>query len=80
MNAVKSLDPREVANVIEVRRSKPMVSSLKVAELFGRRHDSVLRAIRTVLIDKMGLRIHAETSLDVQGKERPVFWLEEVAI
>ena len=77
MSAAKSLAPREVAHVIEIRRNRPMVSSLKIAELFGRRHDSVLRAIRTVLIDKMGLRIHAETSPDVQGKERPVYWLHE---
>ncbi|NEV61651.1 Rha family transcriptional regulator [Thiorhodococcus minor] len=65
------------ANIIENRHSKPMVSSLTIADLFSRRHDSVLRAIRAVLIGKLGLRICAETSLDVQGKERPIYWLEE---
>jgi phage regulator Rha-like protein len=80
MSAMKSLAPREVASVIEIKRGRPMVSSLKIAELFERRHDSVLRAIRTVLIDKFSLRIHAERDFDQRGKERPVFWLEEVAI
>lgn len=72
-----ALPSREIVNVIELRRNRPMVSSLKIAELFGRRHDNVLRAIRTVLIEKFSLRIHEERDLDQRGKERPVFWLEE---
>lgn len=68
---------QEIANVIEMHRAKPMVSSLKIAELFERRHDNVLRSIKTVLIEGRGLLIREETSLDIQGKERPVFWLDE---
>ena len=59
-------------NLIEIRNGRAMVSSLKIAELFERRHDSVLRTIRN-----LGLRAIAGTYIDVQNKERPMFWLEE---
>jgi phage regulator Rha-like protein len=55
-----ALPSREIVNVIELRRNRPMVSSLKIAELFERRHDSVLRAIRTVKETQGDLRINAE--------------------
>lgn len=67
----------EIANVIELRKSRPMVSSLKIAELFGRRHDNVLAAIRKIQESQTGLLISKETGTDSQGKERPVFWLDE---
>ena len=37
---------QEIAGVIEVHRNKPMVSSLKIAELFERPHKNVLRVLR----------------------------------
>ena len=74
-----ALPSREIVNVIELRRNRPMVSSLKIAELFERRHDSVLRAIRTVKETQGDLRIDAEMSSDDRGRERPVYWLDEEA-
>jgi Rha family phage regulatory protein len=69
----------EIAGVIEIHHSKPMVSSLKIAELFERRHDSVLRAIRKVEASNKDLRIRAEMSSDERGRDRPVYWLDEEA-
>jgi hypothetical protein len=69
----------EIAGVIELRRNRAMVSSVKIAELFERRHDSVLRAIRKVQNRHNDLRIGAEMSPDERGRDRPVFWLDERA-
>jgi Rha family phage regulatory protein len=60
------------ADLIEVRKGKAMVSSLKISELFDRRHDSVLRNIR-----KLGLRKLEESYVNAQNKQQPVYWLEE---
>lgn len=69
----------EHADLVEIKHNKPMVSSLVIAELFGRRHDKVLESIRKVVIEQLGLPIMGETSIDSQGKERPVYFLEERA-
>ena len=69
-----ALPSREIVNVIELRRNRPMVSSLKIAELFGRRHDNVLRAIRTVKETQGDLRIDAEMSSDAFGSVIPEVW------
>ena len=69
---------QEIAGVIEIRHNKPMVSSLKIAELFERRHDSVLRAIRKELADEISLRKVAESETkNSRGKPIPIFWLDE---
>lgn len=70
---------REIANVIEIRPARPLVSSLKIAEIFERRHDSVLRAIKNLQEAIPHLRIAAEMSPDERGRNRPVFWLNEEA-
>lgn len=59
-------------DLIKIKKGKAMVSSLNIAELFERRHDSVLRAIR-----RLGLRTVAETYEDSQGRLQPLYWLEE---
>ena len=69
-----ALPSRKIVNVIELRRNRPMVSSLKIAELFERRHDSVLRAIRTVKETQGDLRIDAEMSSDAFGSVIPEVW------
>lgn len=69
---------QEIGGVIDVRRNQPMVSSLKIAELFERRHDSVLRAIRKELAEDISLRNVAESeTVNRRGKTIPVFWLDE---
>ena len=66
------------SDIITVRNNRPMVSSLKIAELFDRRHDLVLRAIRKELSEEISLRRIAESeSTNSRGKTIPVFWLDE---
>lgn len=79
MSTAQNLPACEIANVIEIRRNRPMVSSLKIAELFERRHDSVLRAIRMVKESEEDLRVDAEMSSDDRGRDRPVYWLDQEA-
>lgn len=59
-------------DLVEVRNGKAMVSSLKIAELFGRRHDRVLNRVR-----ELGLPVFWETYSDSQGKEQAMFWADE---
>lgn len=55
-------DHQEIAGVIEIRHTKPMVSSLKIAEMFDRPHKSVLRVLRELCaMAAEGLRTDAET-------------------
>ncbi len=68
---------------LEIRRNRPMVSSLTIAQLFGRRHDLVLRAIRKeVAADRLDYAFGGcpicgkplltnadETGPDIGGKE-----------
>ena len=68
---------QEIANVIEAHHGKPMVSSLKIAELLERPHDQVLRAIRKVENTQRGLDVLVESYLNEQNKEQPLYWLGE---
>lgn len=55
MSTAQNRPACEIANVIEIRRNRPMVSSLKIAELFERPHNAVLKAIRNELTDEISL-------------------------
>lgn len=78
MNTAKNLPSCEIANVIEIRRNRPMVSSLKIAELFERPHNAVLKAIRNELTDEISLgEIDQSDYLDSRGKRQPTYWLDE---
>lgn len=78
MNTAKNLPSCEIANVIEIRRKRPMVSSLKIAELFERPHNAVLKAIRNELTDEISLgEIDQSDYLDSRGKRQPTYWLDE---
>lgn len=55
-----------------------MVSSLKIAELFERPHNAVLKAIRNELTDEISLgEIDQSDYLDSRGKRQPTYWLDE---
>jgi phage regulator Rha-like protein len=53
-NNIVTQNAAQIAGVIDIHRGKPMVSSLRIAELFERRHDNVLQAIRKELSDEIG--------------------------
>lgn len=64
-----SVTHHEIAGVIEIHRNRPMVSSLKIAELFERNHRDVLRAIRKELSAEISLRKIAQSeSTNSRGK------------
>jgi phage regulator Rha-like protein len=73
---MKSVVPSFLSN-LEMKRNKPMVSSVSIAVMFERRHDKVLEAIRTKLIDGLHLPVFGEMSSDERGRERPIYWLDE---
>ena len=78
MSTAQNLPACEIANVIEIRRNRPMVSSLKIAELFERPHNAVLKAIRNELTDEISLgEIDQSDYLDSRGKRQPTYWLDE---
>lgn len=69
---------QEIAGVIEIRHAKPMVSSLKIAEMFERPHKNVLRAIRKELFEDISrLKLEPREYVDDRGKSQPIFWLDE---
>lgn len=69
---------KTIANIIEIRHNKPMVSSLKIAELFERRHADVLRTIRKELADELaGRKLAFGSYLDKQNQQRPLCYLNE---
>ncbi|MGU5792204.1 Rha family transcriptional regulator [Aeromonas hydrophila] len=45
MNSITSFTPTEI---ISLHQGQPVTTSLKIAEVFGKRHDSVLRSIRNL--------------------------------
>lgn len=67
-------NPTEIQ--IITQNGKPCVSSLEIADKFGKRHDDVLKSIRSLLADvetDFGLRNFAESSyLNEQNKSQPM--------
>lgn len=62
-------------NLITTTNGQPMTTSLVIAERFGKRHDTVLRAVRKLeCSDDFRLRNFAASSyINEQGKEQPCF-------
>lgn len=63
-----------------VRDGEMWTDSLSVAEVFGKRHDDLLRVIRKIDVENqvVGLRSFAESSyINSQGKEQPYFEMTE---
>lgn len=44
----KTLTPATITDLVVIENNQPMTTSLKVAEVFGKRHDNVLRAIASL--------------------------------
>jgi len=72
-----------LANAVAVYDGQPCTTSLKVAEVFGKRHDHVLRAIKEMAAPNFGgseipadfaqLNFKRGTYLDANQQERPMF-------
>lgn len=64
MNRINSFTPAEI---ISLQQGQPVTTSLKVAELFGKRHDDVLKKIRNLECSSdFHLRNFAEMSQEVE--------------
>lgn len=65
------------AEIVEIKDGVPMVSSLQVAEKFGKRHNDTLRSIQNLeMSEEFGQRNFARADYaDAQGKPRPMFWM-----
>ncbi|MDW7643429.1 MAG: Rha family transcriptional regulator [Desulfuromonadales bacterium] len=64
-------------DAVALKDGRPVTTSLKVAEAFGKQHDNVLRTIRTLDCSDEFRRLNFEaaTYTDAQGKPRPMFEL-----
>ncbi|MBJ7581646.1 Rha family transcriptional regulator [Aeromonas veronii] len=63
MNTITTFAP---ADIISLNHGQPMTTSLKVAEIFGKRHDDVLKKIRNLECSaEFNRRNFAEVSYDV---------------
>ncbi len=69
-----TLAAQAVRNTVVVNDGKATTSSRMVAEIFGKRHDDVLKAVRNLdCSDAFRLRNFAEsTYLNAQGKSQPM--------
>ena len=69
----------ELVPVVEVINSRPVVSSLKIAEQFEKNHKHVLRDIRKIIkdvsADFAGSNFGPCDYLGENGKQAPMFWL-----
>ncbi len=64
MNSINSFTPAEI---ISLHQGQPVTTSLKVADLFGKRHDDVLKKIRNLECSSdFHLRNFAEMSQEVE--------------
>lgn len=76
-NSLATTSPK-IANVIEIRNGKPMVSSLTLASMFERPHFRVLRSIKR-LVNRGKLTTGAVVSswLDSTGRSNELYLLDE---
>lgn len=59
--AKKKADASTALELVEIVRNRPVTTSLKVAEIFEKRHDLVIRNIRTLIGEVGGVLKNAET-------------------
>lgn len=67
----------ELVNAVELKDGKAVTTSLKIAQVFGKRHKNVLKAIRELECPKefSGLNFEPAEYSDVQGKPRPMYFV-----
>lgn len=63
-------------NLVEMHDGVPMVSSLQVAEHFGKRHDSVLRSIQTLgAPEEFTAHNFVGSEYDGRNGRNPMYWM-----
>lgn len=71
----KTLTPATITDLVVIENDKPMTTSLKVAEVFGKNHADVLRDIRNLVT--RGVSNFAESSyINQQNREMPMYQMD----
>ena len=67
----------ELVNAVELKDGKAVTTSLKIAQVFGKRHKNVLKAIRELECPKEFSWLNFEPAeyTDAQGKHQPMFFV-----
>ena len=67
----------ELVNAVELKDGKAVTTSLKIAEVFGKPHKNVLKAIRELECPEefSGLNFEPAEYTDAQGKPRPMYFV-----
>lgn len=62
-------------NLVEIVDNKPTTTSLKIAEVFGKRHDNVLNCIKSLKCSKefTALNFKESSYTDSTGKINPMY-------
>jgi Rha family phage regulatory protein len=73
--------PSAAFDLVHVDHGQPLTTSRRVAQRFGKRHDNVLRSIRTLCEDLppgfARLNFEETTSTDEQGRKQPEYLLTQ---
>lgn len=67
----------ELVNAVELKDGKAVTTSLKIAEVFGKRHDHVLKSIRSLDCsdDFRAPNFREAEYTDAQGKPHPMYFV-----
>jgi len=74
-----------MTDIVKIQEEKALTTSLKIAEVFGKRHDNVVRDIKKLVLDigeedKSGLLKFEESSYtNRQNKKQPMYFLNKDA-
>jgi len=71
----KTLTPATITDLVVIENDKPMTTSLKVAEVFGKLHKNVIQSIKTLTCSDDFLRLNFQlvAYTDSKGEARPMY-------
>lgn len=62
--------------LIEIRNKQAVTTSLQIAEVFGKKHSNVIRAIDNVLKNELVKKLFMKGSyIDSKGEKRPMYYM-----
>ena len=69
--------PAAIENAVTTRNGEPVTTSLKLAEVFGKEHKNILKAVRALEIPEEFARLNFEPSayLDANTRQRPMYFI-----
>jgi Rha family phage regulatory protein len=65
-------------NLVEIKNNRVVVSSLQIAEHFGKLHKDVLENIRQILVaENSATNFYEETTFDYRGRKFPIYLMDK---